>query len=166
MAIINRRFTKDCSATITEAFEVARAAGSLAIEAEHLLLALARRPGTGAHELLAQAGLGERALRAALAEQDVQALAAVGIDAGAFDLDTATPSRSHPKMGTSAKLALERGVKRSALRNDPRILPAHLLLGILQPAVGTVPRMVAAAGGDRVELTARAEASLDAAAAA
>ena len=49
------------------------------------------------------------------------------------------------------RLALERGV--TGVRKDPR--PEHLLLGILQAQVGTVPRVLALAGIDRAVLMER-----------
>ena len=57
------------------------------------------------------------------------------------------------QLGTSVRLALQRGVASTACKKDLR--PAHLLLGILRAQVGTVPRALALAGVDRAHLTAR-----------
>jgi D-alanyl-D-alanine carboxypeptidase len=61
-------------------------------------------------------------------------------------------------MGTSAKLALERGFAGAARKKDLR--PAHVLLGVLAAEVGTVPRALALAGFDRADLIARARRAL------
>ncbi|MFD1931261.1 hypothetical protein ACFSKW_07220 [Nonomuraea mangrovi] len=77
----------------------------------------------------------------------------------AFDLPRPSPAPDPPKIGTSARLALERGFAASTGKKDLR--PAHLLLGVLDTEIGTaVPRALALAGVERTELMARARETL------
>ena len=57
-----------------------------------------------------------------------------------------------------AAVRVERHVEVS--RSDRRLEAAHLLVGVLDARVGTVPRALALAGVDRDGLTGRAEAAL------
>ena len=138
----------------------ARQSGSSAVEAEHLLLAIAAHPGTSAHRVLAAAQLDRDALRVALDREFAASLRVAGVDLSDFDLPVATadPERA-VDLGTSAKLVLERAV-RTAGRGPGRIRPAHLLLGVLDAEVGTVPRALALAGTDREQLIERTRAAL------
>jgi Clp amino terminal domain, pathogenicity island component len=81
-------------------------------------------------------------------------LRAAGVSRGAFDLPQATSDpKPSVRVGASAKLALERGVAAAARKKDLR--PTHLLLGILEARVGTLPRALALAGIDQADLTVR-----------
>lgn len=140
--------------------EEARRAGSPAVEAEHLLLAVAAHPGTSAHRVLAAARLDRDAVRAALDQEFETSLRVAGVELRDFELPPATPGPDRAvDLGTSAKLVLTRAV-RSAGLGPGRIRPAHLLLGVLDAEVGTVPRALALAGVDRAELVARTRAAL------
>src|SRR4051794_19871111 len=139
-------------ATIEAATHEARADGSAAVEAHHLLLAIASEPGeTPSRRALAAAGLDRRAVADALDREFTHALAVAGVSRDAYRLPepTRSPDRA-PGLGTSARLAIERGVGSASA---PR--PAHLLLGILLAEVGTVPRALDLAGVDRADLTDR-----------
>jgi ATP-dependent Clp protease ATP-binding subunit ClpA len=128
--------------------------GSATIEAQHLLLAIAAQQGTTADQVLASVGLDQDAIREVLDREFEESLRAAGVSLAAFDLPQ--PSSDHEpsaRVGASAKLALERGVAAAARRKD--LQPAHLLLGILEARVGTVPRALALAGIDQADLTAR-----------
>jgi len=134
------------------------------IEAQHLLLAMASPSATETSEFLGSLGLDQEALRAALALELGHALGAAGLSVDAAELPLAQspprPARglSARALGTSVQHALERGL--GTLRDTPR--PAHLLLGILQADVGTVPRALALAGFDRRELLGRVRRTLEA----
>jgi len=135
------RFTKDARDVVGLALEEARAAGAPAVEAEHLLLALAARgdlPGVDREDV-------EQALEAG----EVRALAAVGIARSDFDLPPAAPRRNAPRWSASAKLALHRAVGLAAARHDRRITAAHVALGVLDAREGTVPRALDAGGIER-----------------
>ncbi|MER5323016.1 Clp protease N-terminal domain-containing protein [Streptosporangium roseum] len=127
--------------------------GSATIEAHHLLLAIAAERGTTTHQALISAGLDHRAIRDALDREFEHSLNAAGVSA-AFDLPRPSSAPELPsQLGASARLALERGFASVARKKD--LQPAHLLLGILQAEVGTVPRALALAGIDQADLKAR-----------
>jgi ATP-dependent Clp protease ATP-binding subunit ClpA len=138
----------------------ARKEASATIEAHHLLLAIAAEPEPSTQEILTSAGLDYRAIRAALDREFEHSLSAAGVSRAAADLPRPQPSSApeHPKPGSSFKLAMERGVASAARKRDLR--PAHLLLGIMEAQVGTVPRALALAGIDRADLRARVQRSL------
>jgi len=139
---------------LTLAREEALRDGSATAEAHHLLLAVAGHPGAPAASVLASAGLDRAAIRQALDREFAQSLGAVGVSPSAFSLPPATPDpQRRPHLGASIPLTLERATKAAA---GTRPQPAHLLVGILQADVGTVPRALALAGVDRAGLLARA----------
>ncbi|MFF5211604.1 Clp protease N-terminal domain-containing protein [Streptosporangium sp. NPDC000396] len=126
---------------------------SATIEAHHLLLAIATKEESTTRQVLTSAGLDHRAIREALDREFEHSLNAAGVSLAAFDLPRPSNIGKPPtQLGASAKLALERGFASVDRKRDLR--PAHLLLGILQAQVGTVPRALALAGVDRTELVA------------
>ncbi|GIF22252.1 D-alanyl-D-alanine carboxypeptidase [Actinoplanes tereljensis] len=132
---------------ITQAADEARADGTTTIEAHHLLLAIAR---TGSPTLTA-AGLDHPTLRTALDQEFKNSLNTAGVRLdGALPPATPPPSGS-PQLGATARSALERGLATAHRKRDTT--PAHLLLGILQAPLGTVPRALDHAGIDRTALT-------------
>ncbi|GAA2214669.1 hypothetical protein GCM10009850_101340 [Nonomuraea monospora] len=141
--------------------EEAREDGSAAIEAHHVLLGIAAGQDTVARAVLVAAGLDRAALRAALDREFEHSLSTVGVSAAAFELPRPSPDPDRKVgMGASARLALERGFAHAARKRDLR--PVHLLLGLLEAEVGTVPRALGLAGVDRADLTRRArEAAAD-----
>ena len=153
-------FDKYLQGVLDKAGDEARLDGSAAVEAQHLLLAIAACPSSGAAAgALAEAGLDRAAIRAALDREFIHSLHAVGVSPATFDLPPATPDPHwRPQLGASFQLTLERTL-RSAAGATPQ--PAHLLLGILRAEVGTVPRALALAGVDRSELAARVQRTLD-----
>ena len=146
-------------AVLTRAAHEAREDGSGTVEAAHLLVAVAAEPEPDVRRLLAAAGLDEAGVRRALDREFEHSLAAVGVSPNRFDLPRPSRLPSNPGMGTSARLAVERGVFGAARKKDLR--PAHLLLGLLSAEVGTVPRALALAGVDRQALIARVRSDLD-----
>jgi ATP-dependent Clp protease ATP-binding subunit ClpA len=150
------RFTKAARAVAEGADREARALGSPTVEAEHLLLALAGSPATEAGRALAAAGLDHQGVLDALEAERERSLAAVGVDAHAFDLPTtaaaAARTTTRPRWGASAKLGLERSLRVALERGDRRIEPHHVLLGLLRAEAGTVPRALAAADVGREDL--------------
>jgi ATP-dependent Clp protease ATP-binding subunit ClpA len=144
------RFTRDARAVVKDADTEARRLGSPTIEAEHMLLALARREPFGLDR--------DEVLSALEAERE-RSLMAVGISAGDFDLPPTPVTR--PRMAASAKIALERSLRASVARSDRRIEAGHILLGVLAAEAGTVPRALSLADIDRDELRTRTAAWLD-----
>ena len=154
------RFTKEARAVAERAQHEAAGAGSAAIEAEHLLLALARRPGGPSGRALASAGLGHEEVAGALEAEQRQSLAAVGVAVDAFDLPRPAPSE-RPRWAASGKLALERALRAAMRRGDRRLDPGHILLGVLAAEAGTVPRALRLVAIEPAELAAATEAELD-----
>lgn len=147
-------------AVLVRAEHEAREDGSATVEARHLLLAVAGEPDPGVRRALGSVGLDERAIRGALEREFEHSLNAVGVSATAHALPAPSRLPTHPGIGASAKLALERGVACASGRKDLR--PAHVLLGILAATVGPVPRALALAGVDRADLVARVRGTLTA----
>jgi ATP-dependent Clp protease ATP-binding subunit ClpA len=127
------------------------------IEAQHLLLAMASQPEAETSELLNSLGLDHRAIRAALDVELKHTLNAAGVSVAASSVQHESTTNRTPQLGPSVQHALERGLGK--LRAAPR--PAHVLLGILQADVGTVPRALALAGLDRAALIVRVRQSLE-----
>jgi ATP-dependent Clp protease ATP-binding subunit ClpA len=133
--------------------------GSAAVEAQHLLLAIAIEQEATTHQVLTSAGLNHPAIRDALDREFEHSLSAVGVSAAAFDLPMPTSAPERPQhLGASARLAIERGFTSVARKKDLR--PVNLLIGILQAEVGTVPRALALAGIERAGLAERARQAL------
>ncbi len=131
---------------IERAGQEARDDGSAATEAHHLLLAIA----AAEEPILLSAGLDREALRAALDREFERSLAAAGATVAGGPARPSSARTGSPPPGASLKLALERGFQLVKHKRDVR--PAHLLLGIVQAEVGTVPRALALAGVDRAQL--------------
>ncbi|MGW8884566.1 Clp protease N-terminal domain-containing protein [Streptomyces sp. NPDC055749] len=150
-------FDKYLHAVIVRAAHEARDDGSATIEAHHLLLSVAAERGAVPYRILTSAGLDRNAARAALDREFERNLRLVGVSPATYDLPPPSYVSEQPKMGASAKLALERSfasVRKKELR------PAHVLLGILQAQVGAVPRALALADVDRAELVDRVRQTL------
>ncbi|MCP2339281.1 Clp protease N-terminal domain-containing protein [Actinomadura rupiterrae] len=132
----------------------AQEAGSATIEAEHLLLAVASERRGTAHKVLREAGLDRQTIQRALEREFTHSLSTAGVTVEGGELPPPKRAAKRPsQLGTSAKLALERGVTAASDKQD--LQPAHLLLGILQARVGPVPRALGLTGLDREDLVRR-----------
>jgi D-alanyl-D-alanine carboxypeptidase len=147
---------------LTNVLEVAgreaRTDRSPSIEAHHLLLAISMSGDPVTRRLLDDAGLDVDNLRNALNREFDQSLGAAGISRPG-DLESSDDPFKSPSLGSSAKLAIERGLGSASQRHGPA--PADLLLGILQASVGTLPRALALSGIDREALAARVRQARD-----
>lgn len=148
------RFTKEARLVVGDSIRVARDLGAPTVEAEHLLLAIAKGGAPVAH-VLSDAGLDFDGLSAALHAETARSLAAVGVTVDALSF---SPFVERPRLATSAKLALERALRVAVARSDKQIGSEHITLGALRATTGTVPRALECAGVDRVELTKQVEA--------
>jgi D-alanyl-D-alanine carboxypeptidase len=155
------RFSREARAVATRAQDEAAVLGSPTVEAEHLLLALARQADGPAARALDAAGLGHEEVADALEAEQRQSLAAVGVSLEAFDLPRPA-AFERPRWATSSKLALERSLHAALRRGDRRLRPAHILLGVLHAEAGTVPRALSLVAVDRRALADAVEAELDA----
>jgi len=149
MTMFNR-FTKTAGQVVEDAVEIAQTLGAAHVEAEHLLLAAARRDDPTAVVLRGH-GLDFDGLEAALTAESERSLAAVGVTA---DRPRFTPFPGKPRFATSAKSALEGALKTATERSDRHIGSGHVVLGVLRPSRGTVPRALGLAGVDQEELRA------------
>jgi len=149
------RFTHEARQVVKGAEAEARSLASPTIEAEHLLLVLARDDAT-----LTAAGLDHDGVLEALAAERERSLAAVGVSLSDFALPPAAPAPK-PRFAASARSALARALREAVDRGDKRITGGHILLAVLHPQLGTVPRALARADVDRDGLRARIAAAMD-----
>jgi D-alanyl-D-alanine carboxypeptidase len=148
------RFDTFLATVLESATREARADGSSTVEAHHLLLAIADSGEPSTRQVLGPIGLDREAIQAALTHEYARSLNAGGVSIDPSDFPRPShPRAESPSMGASVKLALERGFGSVARKRDLR--PAHLLLGIVQAPVGTVPRALDLAGVDRIALDER-----------
>ena len=155
------RLAPQARTVVTSAEDEARARRSPVVEAEHLLLAMSGQTGTDASRALASAHLTHQAIEDALDHEFEASLTAAGVLVVAGRSWAASPPpRRRLRWSASSRAALSRAV--TAASGAPQIRPAHLLLGILQAEVGTVPRALQLAGVDQAALALRARAELDA----
>jgi len=159
--VVLERFVEGARAIAVGAGEAALRHGAPAVEAEHLLLALAQDEGP-AGAVLARAGLDPEGVEAALESELERSLAGVGVAAGGLERPP-LPAVGTLRWGTSAKAGLEGALAAARARGDKRIAPAHVLLAVLAAREGTVPRALRGAGVDSEELARRTHAALDAA---
>lgn len=155
------RTKKDFHDVVLGARAEARVRAEVKIEAEHLLLALARRSSWDAGRMLAEAGLDHERLRDVLDADVEHILEVVGVAAGTIRIPNSTlPMAGEPRWGASAKAALRRASVIARDHGDRHLNPTHILLGVLHAHEGTVPRALSSVGVDPAELAARAEAKL------
>ena len=109
------RFRKDSRAVVLDAMKEARVRADARIEAEHLLLALARRSTWDAGRVLADAGIDHDGLRAALDDEVRHTLEAVGVGSGATWIP-ASRCRSRVNRGGASRRRWRCGVRRSPPR--------------------------------------------------
>jgi ATP-dependent Clp protease ATP-binding subunit ClpA len=147
------RFVGDAKYAALEATSVAAGLGSNTVEAEHLLISISSGNSKAAYALR-DVGLEPQELRDAIQRDFERSLANVGIDVSGVDIP-ANCRRSKPSWGTSAKQGMERALHEAKRRGDKKIGCEHLLRGLLAAEHGTVPRILAAEGVDRDELTGR-----------
>ena len=122
---MNRIPRNEAKIVLLQARTCARLTGSASIEAEHLLLALASRPGTEAYAILRNAGLDADSVVEALAVEQAASLAAVGVTSLSAPPPSYVPV-AHD-VGESTRLALTRGAAAAKARKDRRMRSGHLL---------------------------------------
>jgi ATP-dependent Clp protease ATP-binding subunit ClpA len=150
------RFTHDARRAVKDAVDVARETGATSVEAEHLLLALTRGE-TSAAAALRGCGLDYDTLSSALERETERSLAAVGVSADAPEF---SPYVGAPRLATSAKVALEGALRVAVQRSDRRLDAGHLVLALLRPDRGTLPRALELADMDRESLRGAVQASM------
>jgi len=165
---VNRLFTPHRGAPLLVAWGIpagvseqfvfeARRDGAKAIEAEHMLLALAASSDGDAAKVLHEVGLDHERLASALKEERRRTLAFVGMKELNKEVPAATELESPLSLGTSAKAAMKRAfIGARHERRRVHLRSTDLLAGILEAELGTVPRALAIAGIDIAALASRA----------
>ena len=157
------RFTREARSVVRSSQDQAASLASPTLEAEHLLLALTSPAAGPAAAVLSEAGLDREGLLQALDAEFAGTLEEIGVDAEALlahAQPSTAPARRTPRFGQSAKLALGRSVRAAEERGERRLLPAHILLGLLWAEAGTVPRALRRAAVDPTELAGRMSARM------
>jgi ATP-dependent Clp protease ATP-binding subunit ClpA len=150
-------FKQYFQAVLDQAEVEAREDRSATIEPQHVLLAIAAQDGTEPQQALRDAGLDHETLKAALRREYEHSLGAAGVSLDDFDLRSTPDNERRPQLGASFKLTVER---MAGAHGKQKPKPGHLLFGVLQAEVGTVPRALALAGVDRAELVERVRSTL------
>ncbi len=151
------RFAAEARDVVRRAERRAVRAGDGAIDAEHLLLALAEMADTSAGRVLAAVGVDDEVLAHAVARDEMELLRAVGV--------TAEPRGARPVVGRrprftpASKRALENALRAAIDRGERRIETRHVLLGLVRPPVGRVDRVLVHAGTDAATVRRVAEAA-------
>ena len=130
--------------------------GSAAVEAEHILLALAAMPDSRGGAFLIANGLDRAALETALLAERRHSLATIGAPEFPETELRAARRRVKPRWGASSREALERGMRMA--RSREHVSTINLVVGTLIAELGTVPRMLSLAGVDRHLILGRATA--------
>ena len=148
------RFVRDAQYAALEATSVAAGLGSSSVEAEHLLISIASGKSTGSVRAR-EVGLEPQELRDAL-QRDFERV--LGTSASTPAASTSPPTAAAPSRAGARRRqagARARAVAEAKRRGDRKIGCEHILRGLLAAEHGTVPRILAAEGIDRDELTGR-----------
>ena len=136
------RFTRDARRVVVLAQLAARRLGAELIEPEHLLLGLAAARETAAGRAIAELGLDDAAIVAAIEADLVAMLDVVGVPPAVVDATPAPPRADNPAFGLHAKRALEHALREAVSRHDRRLGTEHVLLGLLRPPAPTLARVL------------------------
>lgn len=136
------QLTRASRVIVTQAQADAHGLGARSIEAEHLLVALARSSGA-AGSILGRFHLSADRVREQILQERARSLGAAGITAPA-----PAPTDGALPLSTSAKAVLRRAVAGSRGRIDE----VSLLAAVLAQETGTVPRLLTLAGTDKASL--------------
>lgn len=140
---MRERLGRTARAAVIGGQRLAADAGDESVEAQHLLLALTVAAGARTSAALAALDVTERGVREALERELVGALAAVGVTMPAHRRAVPREGGRSPRLGQSAKLALERTRVVAAERGARTIEDHHLLIAITRAQAGVLPRLLA-----------------------
>ncbi|MGN6200668.1 Clp protease N-terminal domain-containing protein [Humibacter sp.] len=140
---------------VVTAFSEAQRRGSVTVEPEHLLLALASEDDSLAAGILAGVGLDYESLDRALDTERARSLAVVGIHELDESLLNATPRPTRPGWASATREAFRRAQPLG--RGRRRRAELDVLYGVITANVGTVARALEYAGVDRDGLIGRVE---------
>lgn len=149
------------SSLLTDAERRARAMGEEQPGAEHLLLAALDLPDGSARRAFARLGVDPDRLEAALANQDVEVLVAIGVDPRHAErlrqpAPLAPPTGSGVYRSTASAQEAFQAAGALARSQKAPFVGAHVVAAAAGMEHGTVPRLLAAIGVERSALAAAA----------
>ena len=148
-------FPRTLRPIILRAVSEAQRRGDSAVEAEHLLLALADDSDREPAATFAAVGLDHAGVIRALRAERVASLEAAGVTPVPEERLVAAVRVTRPRWGASARQAM---VAASRMRTGPerhrRMAEKDLAIALLDLQLGTVPRALELAGIDRTALVA------------
>jgi ATP-dependent Clp protease ATP-binding subunit ClpA len=146
-------FPRTLRPIILRAVSEAQRRGDSAVEAEHLLLALADDTGNEPAATFASVGLDHAGVIRALRAERAASLEAAGVTPVPDERLVSTARVTRPRWGASARQAM---VVASRMRTGPerrrRMAEKDLAIALLDLQLGTVPRALELAGIDRKAL--------------
>jgi len=152
---------------LTDAERIAREMGEEEPGAEHLLLSAIGLPDGSAARALAAVGTDDARIRAALQEEQAEALVSIGVPREAAEaMSTPTPlgPAGAPLMYGAGPTAREvfQEAGRLARASKQRLAGAHVVVAVAALSRGTLPRVLDRLGIDRQRLADAARGALDA----
>jgi ATP-dependent Clp protease ATP-binding subunit ClpA len=136
-----KRFREEVRGLLLQAQDEAAARGAAAVEAEHLLLAMATISFGSASRVLEALHVSHDRVTEALERERARALAAVGVEAHRLPLPQPICDSRRLRWGQSARSAAERSTRED--HADPQL---RMLLGVVRAEVGVIPRLLAELG--------------------
>ena len=146
-------FPRTLRPIILRAVSEAQRRGDSAVEAEHLLLALADDSGRETAATLAAAGLDHAGVIRVLRAERAASLAAAGVAPVPEERLISAARVTRPRWGASARQAMVIATRaRTGPERRRRLAEKDLAIALLDLQLGTVPRALALAGVDRQAL--------------
>ena len=134
----SKQFREEFRGLLLQAQNEAAARGAAAIEAEHLLLAMATVPFGSASRVLEALHVSPGRITEALDRERARTLAAVGVDTRRLPHPRPMHDSRRLRWGQSARLAAERST-----REDHPDAQVRMLLAIVRAERGVIPRLLA-----------------------
>jgi ATP-dependent Clp protease ATP-binding subunit ClpA len=148
-------FPRTLRPIISRAVSEAQRRGDTAVEAEHLLLALAEDTDREPAATLAAVGLDHAGVIRALRAERVASLESAGVAPVPEERLVSTTRVTRPRWGASARQALVNASRlRTGSEHRRRMAEKDLAIALLDLQLGTVPRALELAGVDRQALVA------------
>jgi ATP-dependent Clp protease ATP-binding subunit ClpA len=138
------RFTRDARVAIDRAQDVARRLGAEHVEPEHLLVALACGHADAASQAIADVGLDAGAIEDAIEQDLVAALEVVGVPAEVVAATPIHPRADRPGFSLASRQVLEQALATVLRRGERGIGSEHVLLGLVDPPAVGVGRVLRA----------------------
>lgn len=148
-------FPRTLRPIINRAVSEAQRRGDSAVEAEHLLLALADDTDNEPAAILASVGLDHAGVIRVLRAERAASLASAGVTPVPDERLVSTARVTRPRWGASARQTLVNATRgRTGQERRRRLAEKDLAIALLDLQLGTVPRALELAGIDRQALVA------------